>query len=280
MKINYAKKIIMLYCLFIRIHLNCMSDSEKGETFSVYFRPKRRKTKKIGKDLVYLVVNPNSEIMTNLEEGELAILEKYRVTLDNVTLQSEIASIMLEYGYSADTISAGINLLSTARVAFDNNKREDNETLFARNLFDTSKAELTEKYRGHRKRAKVIFKNNPVQMSVLGIDGSMPEAYLPWLEMVKKFYSVALENERIKQTLLSIKVTAESLTEAQALIPVVEQYRANWLREVGESQDATKKKDQAIADISLWMRDFYDIAKIALEDRPQLLESLGLVIRS
>lgn len=218
--------------------------------------------------------------MTNLKGSELAILERYRVTLNNVTLQPEIASVMLEYGYSAETISAGINLLTTARAAFDNNKREDNETLSSRIVFDTSKAELSEKYRGHRKRAKVIFKNNPIQMSVLGINGSMPEAYLAWIETIKKFYSVALGDETIKQTLLSIKVTDESLNEAQALIPIVEQQRANWLREVGESQDATKMKDQAIADVALWMRNFYDIAKIALEDRPQLLESLGLVIRS
>ncbi len=53
-----------------------------------------------------------------------------------------------------------------------------------------------------------------------------------------------------------------------------------YLREVGESQDATKQKDAAFAEIDDWMRDFYAVARIALEDHPQLLETLGILVRS
>jgi len=52
------------------------------------------------------------------------------------------------------------------------------------------------------------------------------------------------------------------------------------LRELGESQDATQTKDKALAAISIWMRDFYDVAKIALDDSPQLLEVLGLSVKN
>jgi len=52
------------------------------------------------------------------------------------------------------------------------------------------------------------------------------------------------------------------------------------LREVGESQDATKIKDAAFVKMDDWMSEFYAVAKIALEDNPQLLESLGKLVRS
>lgn len=52
------------------------------------------------------------------------------------------------------------------------------------------------------------------------------------------------------------------------------------LREKGESQDATKLKDTAFIELDDWMSEFYVVAKIALEDNPQLLESLGKFVRS
>ena len=53
-----------------------------------------------------------------------------------------------------------------------------------------------------------------------------------------------------------------------------------YLREKGESQDATKLKDAPFIELEDWMREFYTVAKIALKDNPQLLESLGKFVRS
>jgi len=56
--------------------------------------------------------------------------------------------------------------------------------------------------------------------------------------------------------------------------------RAEYLREIGESQDATKAKNAAFSTIDDWMSEFYAIAEIGLEDNPQLLEALGKTVRS
>ncbi|NLT49572.1 MAG: hypothetical protein GXX85_01480, partial [Ignavibacteria bacterium] len=48
----------------------------------------------------------------------------------------------------------------------------------------------------------------------------------------------------------------------------------------GESEDATKEKDAAFAKMDKWMSDFYAVARIALEDKPQLLEALGKIVKS
>jgi hypothetical protein len=64
------------------------------------------------------------------------------------------------------------------------------------------------------------------------------------------------------------------------LITNVEIARSAYLREKGESQDATQLKDKAFANLDDWMSEFYAVAKIALEDSPQLLESLGKLVRN
>jgi hypothetical protein len=47
---------------------------------------------------------------------EAETLEQYRVSLDNVENQSEIASIMAEFGYETETIAEGKTLLAETRT--------------------------------------------------------------------------------------------------------------------------------------------------------------------
>lgn len=47
-------------------------------------------------------------------------------------------------------------------------------------------------------------------------------------------------------------------------------------KEKGEAQEATQKRDAAIAALDEWLGDFRVVARIALEDIPQLMEALKL----
>ena len=171
-------------------------------------------------------------------------------------------------------------MLETARTAFDANKAEDDETTEAYQSFSSQKETIDIAYRLHRKKAKVVFRTDGVTAGTLAITGSLPQAYISWLETVKKFYNTANASDDIKTKLIRLKITADDITEALAAITALETARAEYLREKGESQEATKTKDQAIAALSNWMSEFYAVARIALEDKPQLLEALGKVVRS
>ena len=100
------------------------------------------------------------------------------------------------------------------------------------------------------------------------------------METVKKFYTVASADSDVQSKLVRLKITTEEINGTIQLITNLELARAEYLREKGESQDATKLKDKAFGEIDDWMSEFYAVAKIALEDNPQLLESLGKFVRS
>ena len=212
--------------------------------------------------------------------SEAEVLEQYRVSFENVEKQSEIATIMAEFGYDETLLTEGKTLLTKTRQAFDFNKKEDDQTTEAYKNFTELKENLAKTYTLHRKKGKVIFRKEPTTLNKLALTGSLPTAYIKWLETVKKFYTVAAADSDVQSKLVRLKITTEEINGTIQLITNLELARAEYLREKGESQDSTKSKDKAFGEIDDWMSEFYAVAKIALEDNPQLLESLGIFVRS
>ncbi|MDY0202228.1 MAG: hypothetical protein RBR40_14710 [Tenuifilaceae bacterium] len=217
---------------------------------------------------------------SNLKSTEAGTLELYRVALENVQEQPEIATVMAELGYDSALITEGKQLLEQTRNIFDFNKTEDDETSVAYADFSNRKKDLETIYSLHRKKAKVVFRKDPVTLKQLALDGSLQKSYVKWIETVKKFYSVATTNTEIQGKLARLKVTPEDITATNTKVTELEKARAEYLREKGESQDATKAKDAAFAKIDDWMSEFYAVAKIGLEEKPQLLEALGKIVKS
>ena len=209
-----------------------------------------------------------------------AALEQYRVSLDNAEAQPEIAAIMAELGYDSTVIGEGKALLAETRAAYDDKKREADETSAAYDHFSHIKERLEDTFDLHRKKAKVVFRNDPITLDKLAISGTLSRTYVNWLEAARKFYSVISSDTEILNRLSRLNLTAENVTAANTLIADLEAARAEYIKEKGESQDATKSKDAAFVKIDDWMRDFYAVARIGLEDKPQLLEALGKKVKS
>ncbi len=215
---------------------------------------------------------------TKLTDAET--LELYRVALFNVETQPEIGIIMADLGYDTAVIAEGKTLLSEARSAYDLNKTEDDETSAAYTTFKSINEQLEDTYNLHRKKAKVVFRNDALTAETLDVSGAMPRSFVKRLETVRKFYSVAIADTAIQSKLARLKVTSDELIAADKLIVLVESARSVYLKEKGESQDATTTKDKAIAKLDDWMSEFYAVARIGLEDKPQLLEVLGKKVKN
>jgi hypothetical protein len=215
---------------------------------------------------------------TKLTDAET--LEQYRIALDNAESQAEIAAIMAELGFDSAVIGEGKAILTETHSAYDLNKTEDDETLAAYADFSSKKEQLEDTFTLHRKKTKVVFRNDSLTADKLAITGSMPRTYIKWLEAATKFYSVASSDSAIQGKLARLKISTEDLTAANKMISDLKAARAEYLKEKGESQDATKAKDTAFAKIDDWMSEFYAVARIGLEDNQQPLEALGKIVRS
>jgi len=187
---------------------------------------------------------------------------------------------MAEFGYDTGAITQGKALLEATNQTFQLNKQEDVETFATRVHFDAKVKGLAKAYNLHRKKAKVIFRNDPVTLQKLALTGSTPSVYVKWIEAIKTFYLGIQDNPDIQAKLLRLRLTADDVTASLIALLETEVARAKYLREKGESQEATQAKDAAFKQIDDWMSEFFAVAKIAMDDKPQLLESLGILIRN
>lgn len=205
---------------------------------------------------------------------ETEMLEQFRNSFENVKKQPEIATIMAEFGYGSEVISEGELLLKTARSAYDANQKEGDETSKAYKDYAKVKEKLEKIYLLDRKKAKVIFKNDPYAYDELELHGIVPNAHINFIELTRKFYNGLLNNSELQAKVARLKLTQEGITKALELIEQVNLLRSEFLKELGESQLSRKTKDEALAAIELWMRDFYAVAKIALDDKVKLMKAL------
>lgn len=217
---------------------------------------------------------------SRLKRSEASQLERYRVSLENVRQHPEIAATLAEFGYDLTVIAEGQTLFNETRGEYDTNKIEKEEKLASYKTFAQTENTLDKAYTLHRKKAKIVFAKELVVLSKLEIDKAIPDNYIEWLETVKIFYTTISDDEALQQKLARLKVPAEEITLTSEIIASLEQARAEYLRERGESQAATKKKKESFKKINEWMSEFYAVAKIAFEDTPQLLEVLGVYVKS
>lgn len=218
--------------------------------------------------------------MSKLKNSELQYLENYRVLFTNLDEVQDLKTELADYGYDDTKIAEGKALFDYTQQLYDQNKQETAEEKEAYAQFSDAFSTLKKAYSKHRKVAKVALMKKPELWKSLAIDGSLSAAYVKAMQEIKTFYEQAQNHSDAKPLLEKFKINQAVVDAQVAQIQQVETLRAKYEKEKGENQNATQQKNKAFADLSDWVREFYAVAQIALDDRPQLLESVGKFVRS
>lgn len=211
-----------------------------------------------------------------LNESINSLLNSAQVAIDNALNNSEIQTYLSEYNYTPERIQAGKTLYETALAAQQKQQAEYGEQLSATETVNQAWSKAQKSYMRLIKLARVIFKNNPGIATQLGLNGQRKRSLSGWLLQAQQFYTNALNSAEVLNGFAEYGITEDKLKAAQTETLAVEAANAAQEQEKGEAQDATQQRDQAIDLLDDWLSDFIAIARIALEDRPQLLEVLGI----
>ncbi|MRI63626.1 hypothetical protein EDM00_06435 [Ornithobacterium rhinotracheale] len=207
-------------------------------------------------------------------------LRKIGVLFTNLTEGSAIATEMAEYGYSTEEIKKGKALYTAAQTLYDSNISENQDEVEAYARFATELEKLNEVYATDRKKARIIYKEQPEVLTNLRLRGRLPYPITSQLEDIKVFYTTLQKEEALRTPLKALKIDEAHLSAQITQLEKTNAAYATYMQEKGENQHATKEKNKALDAVGKWVSKFFSVAKIALEDKPQLLESLAKFIRS
>ena len=143
-------------------------------------------------------------------------------------------------------------------------------------LLDNLK-ETKEVYRDHITLARLAFKGNRGMNTVLELSGGRQRSTDAWLAQAANFYE---KSDEIAGPMAKYGVTPEGLQQAKAMVEAITTARQQQQLRRGDAQNATQQRDAARRAMNKWMVDFRAAARVALKDNPQLLEALGMLVRS
>lgn len=208
------------------------------------------------------------------------ILQDYGILFENIKNQSELASELAEYGYDTDEIAKGKVLYDKASQQYQKNIKETQEETSSHAAFNQKMEELLAVYTTDRKKVRIIYKDQVDILKNLRLKGRTTRVLAHLLDDIRVLYTTLKENTELLAPVKRLKIDETHLDKQLNKIQEVEKAYAFYIKEKGESQQATKDKDKAIAELEKWVRELYAIAKIALEDKPQLLESIRKAIKN
>lgn len=212
--------------------------------------------------------------------SELQILESYRHAFENGRNQPLIKSLLASFGYTDEKLDEGWLLYQDTHRVWLDKKREDVETSESYNQFKALFDALEQQYIMDRKKLKVAFMWAPEVLKKLNVNGERPQAYLELMDSMQVCYATLNSDLSLQTKVAHMQLTPEHISASLARLEAIAQARSLYLRENSESQAATELKDQAFAKLDRWMREYLAVARIALEEQPQLLEALGLLVRN
>lgn len=207
------------------------------------------------------------------------ILYESGLRINNSLGDSKVLNAVSLMGYPEVKLNEGAGLLVEATTLVETQGKEYGELDEAQADFDTERKAANRTYMDMVRICRVAFKNDVKAMSTLELNGRRARTISGWLKQTLGFYRAILASSEWKAALAVYGQTEEKITTQVATIEGVATASETVKKEKGDAQNATQERDEKIEELVDWVGDYEVIARIALADKPQLLEKLGIVVK-
>ena len=200
-----------------------------------------------------------------------------RVFLQN-SRDPEILIAFEEVGITAEVLDQGDALLNVAELAFHNQQTQYGNQFAAKDERDNKWKTANRTYMGNVSVARSRFKTDRSVQKKLGLQGARKKDIPGWVAQTRQFYLTALSDEAIKAALINEGISEVKLQAGKQMVDEVETAFLQQQSNRGNAQQATVNRNKSVAQLEEYLSNKRTRARIALADKPQLLEKLGIVV--
>ncbi|MDF9796823.1 hypothetical protein OKW21_002086 [Catalinimonas alkaloidigena] len=203
-------------------------------------------------------------------------MSRMSTAIDNSMKYPEILAALKKVGYNQQMILAGKASLEEFRMLHESQSQKYGDQFEVGKAFKEDIKQAKQIHATHRKLAKIAYASDISMYTRLGL-GKFETAVDSWLNYAENFYNVLIKDS---STLQEYGVSEEEVAQTLASIQALFDARHKHFACKGEAQHATHKRNEAMRKMDAWMSDFKKAARFALRDEPELLEVLGIFVRT
>ena len=206
-------------------------------------------------------------------------LNAAQVAISNSLSDAGMLKLLAEYGYNAARIKEGQKLYEAARQAVNSHKTLSGEQQFKTSEVNRITKGAYDAYQALAKVARAVWLHEPAKLAALGLQGKMPKTTAGFLTAAYTLFDNAVANDTAAQSLAAYGYTRSKVAAEKAKIMAMD--KMNQLQEAakGDAQDAARSQQLALRELGEWLARFIKIAKVALRNKRQYLEKLGVLAR-
>ena len=206
-------------------------------------------------------------------------LEQQRVLIFN-SRKPEIAPLLETLGVNSAYLDNGEALYNDVIQLSENQKKEQQEESLAYDNFYETKGDCEEKYKRNRKIIKMASRSDKNLQNRIKMYVPKERAIEEWLKQTIEFYNLVLNESDFLNSLSKFGITSEKLTKDKEEIESLKSFRNEAMSEKGQAQEATRLRNTKMDKLEDYCYELKTLATIALEEQSQLLEELGIIVRS
>lgn len=205
-------------------------------------------------------------------------LSEAHIAITNVRASADIQAALAAYGYTPERIHQGERLRDTAKAQYQQKITAYGGLRSAADALTKAERQAQAAYTRHVRIARVALEGDRGTLQALHLNGRRKRSLAGWLAQAQQFYAAALADSNVQHKLAELSLDSGTLKEGAYQIEAVAACHAARRQQRGTAQNATSVRNAALTDLDIWMRDLRIIARVALKDRPQLLEQIGLTV--
>lgn len=206
-------------------------------------------------------------------------LDAYRALILN-SRNEVLAPLLAAHGIDAAYLDEGDTRYQEVMQHMEAQKKEYQDEREAFDTFYGTKDQVEKAFINTRDAVKQLSKNNPDLQDRLRFSPMSKLPHGDWIQAGVEFYDSLLRETAFLERLARFNITVDRLNHEKQELEALRELRTRTLVDKGQAQEATRLRNQKLEELEDYCSLLKTMASIALQGRPQLMETLGVMVRS
>lgn len=198
----------------------------------------------------------------------------------NSISDKQIRDAVCDFGYTESRLAEGKRLYDELGSIESEHLIKMGEKVALYSKKNERLKEVGKLYMKYLKIARIAFSTNIEAREALLLDGVRERTYKKWVFQVSVFCNNLLDNAEYWPNLEQYGVTKGHVQHLKTDLLELMDLADKGAKVTGLVKMLTQKKKKQTQKVQNWVSDYIKIARIALEDAPQSLEKLGIIVKS